>query len=233
MRIKGFQGTSLLDFPGRLAALVFTGGCNLTCPYCHNPGLVLDPEQYPDYPLAELLGDQRQRSGFIDGVVVSGGEPTLEPDLEHFLYELKGMGLQVKLDSNGLRPEILRQLLNKKLVDYLAIDLKTSPDRYSELHSCHVDSSLLIETIELTKAATCEYEFRTTCVPGLVEIADIKAMGEVIRGAGLWVLQQFVPQHALDDSFHEIEPHTSATLQEFISLATDYAAEVKLRGQSH
>lgn len=232
MRIKGFQGTSLLDFPGRLAALIFTGGCNLTCPYCHNPGLVLDPARYPDYPLDELLTDLYQRSGFIDGVVVSGGEPTLEPGLEDFLAELKGMGLQVKLDSNGLLPDVLQRLLSRNLIDYLAIDLKTAPDRYSELHSCPIDSAPLLETIELTKAASCEYEFRTTCVPGLVESDDIKIMGEAINGARLWVLQQFVPQHALDATLHDIEPHSSQTLQDFSALAVDYVAEVKSRGDS-
>jgi len=233
MHIKGFQGTSLLDFPGKLAALVFTGGCNLTCPYCHNPGLVLDPGQYPDYLLDELLADLRQRSGFIDGVVVSGGEPTLEPGLEEFLVELKGMGLQVKLDSNGLLPEVLQRLLKLNLIDYLAIDLKTSPDRYSELYSRPVDSAPLLETIKLTKSVDCEYEFRTTCVPGLVETDDIRTMGKAINGARLWVLQQFVPQHALDVTLHEIAPHTSQTLQKFSSLASDYVVEVKTRGDAH
>lgn len=233
MRIKGFQGTSLLDFPGRLAALVFTGGCNLTCPYCHNPGLVLDPGQYPDYPMDELLADLRRRSGFIDGVVVSGGEPTLEPGLEGFLAELKGLGLQVKLDSNGLLPDVLSRLLDQKLIDYLAIDLKTAPDRYSELHSRAVDDALLYETIALTKSAGCEYEFRTTCVPGLVEAADINAMGKAIRGARLWVLQQFVPQHSLDESLHETEPHSTEVLQDFLKIAGEHVREVKLRGDAH
>ena len=232
MRIKGFQGTSLLDFPGRLAALVFTGGCNLTCPYCHNPGLVLDPGQYPDYPPEDLLADLRRRSGFIDGVVVSGGEPTLEPGLEEFLCRLKGMGLQVKLDSNGLLPAVLRRLLDRKLIDYLAIDLKTAPERYSELHSRAVDSAPLLESIELARAADCAYEFRTTCVPGLVEAADIKAMGEAIRGARLWVLQQFVPQHTLDATLHDSEPHASQTLQDFAAGAAGYVTEVKLRGDA-
>lgn len=231
MQIKGFQGTSLLDFPGRLAALVFTGGCNLTCPYCHNPGLVLDPGQYPDYPLDELLADLRRRSGFIDGVVISGGEPTLDPELESFLRQLKQLGLLVKLDSNGLLPEVLRRLLEKNLVDYLAIDLKTAPQRYSELHSCHVDSAPLLETVALAKAAECDYEFRTTCVPGLVEADDIRAMGELIKGAHLWVLQQFVPQHALDSTLHDIEPHSSNTLLDFSRLAADYVDKVKTRGE--
>lgn len=230
MRIKGFQGTSLLDFPGRLAALVFSGGCNLTCPYCHNPGLVLDPGQYPDYPLEDLLADLRRRSGFIDGVVVSGGEPTLDPGLESFLQQMKELDLQVKLDTNGLLPDVLKRLLEQQLVDYLAIDLKTSPKRYSELHGCYVDSAPLLETIDLTKSAGCDYEFRTTCVPQLVEAEDIRALGMSIQGARLWVLQQFVPQHSLDVRLHESEPHSAQTLQDFSRLAADHVAEVKIRG---
>ncbi|PLX92359.1 MAG: anaerobic ribonucleoside-triphosphate reductase activating protein [Desulfuromonas sp.] len=230
MRIKGFQGTSLLDFPGRLAALVFSGGCNLTCPYCHNPGLVLDPGQYPDYPIEDLLADLRRRSGFIDGVVVSGGEPTLDPGLESFLLQLKELGLQIKLDTNGLLPEVLRRLLEQRLVDYLAIDLKTSPKRYSELHSCYVDSAPLLETIDLTRSANCDYEFRTTCVPQLIEADDIRALGMAIKGARLWVLQQFVPQHSLDARLHESDPHPPQTVHDFSRLAADYVTDVKLRG---
>ncbi|MDT8419763.1 MAG: anaerobic ribonucleoside-triphosphate reductase activating protein [Desulfuromonadales bacterium] len=230
MRIKGFQGTSLLDFPGRLAALVFSGGCNLTCPYCHNPGLVLDPGQYPDYPVEHLLADLRRRCGFIDGVVVSGGEPTLDPGLESFLRQLKDLDLQIKLDTNGLLPEVLRRLLEQQLVDYLAIDLKTSPKRYSELHGCYVDSTPLLETIDLARSAGCDYEFRTTCVPRFVEAEDIRAMGISIKGARLWVLQQFVPQHSLDARLHDSVPHPTKTLQDFSRLAADYVADVKLRG---
>jgi pyruvate formate lyase activating enzyme len=230
MRIKGFQGTSLLDFPGRLAALVFSGGCNLTCPYCHNPGLVLDPGQYPDYPVEDLLTDLRRRCGFIDGVVVSGGEPTLDPGLESFLRQLKDLDLQIKLDTNGLLPEVLRRLLEQQLVDYLAIDLKTSPKRYSELHGCYVDSTPLLETIDLARSAGCDYEFRTTCVPRLVEAEDIRALGLSIKGARLWVLQQFVPQHSLDARLHDSVPHPTQTLQDFSRLAADYVADVKLRG---
>ncbi|HKJ05788.1 MAG TPA: anaerobic ribonucleoside-triphosphate reductase activating protein [Geopsychrobacteraceae bacterium] len=233
MRIKGFQGTSLLDFPGRLAALVFTGGCNLTCPFCHNPGLVLNPGQYPDYPIDELLVDLRQRSGFIDGVVVSGGEPTLEPGLEGFLSEVKQMGLQVKLDSNGLLPDVLQRLLGRDLIDYLAIDLKTSPNRYSELHNHAIESGPLLKTISLAKSAGCEYEFRTTCVPGLVDADDIKAIGKAIKGARLWVLQQFAPHHSLDETLRDVEPHSSQTLRSLSTLAADYAAEIKVRGDTH
>ena len=149
MGIKGFQGTSLLDFPGRIASLVFFGGCNLTCPYCHNPSLVLDPDQHEDIPAAALLEEIRERRSFIDGVVVTGGEPTLDAGLLPFLRELKALGLEVKLDTNGLAPVVLEQALAEKLVDFVALDLKTAPHRYGELHRRPVNPSALGRSVRL------------------------------------------------------------------------------------
>ena len=229
MQIKGFQGTSLLDFPGRVASLVFTGGCNLSCGFCHNPGLVLDPRQYPDYPLDELFAELQQRSSFIDGVVVSGGEPTLAAGLEAFLVQLKELGLQVKLDSNGLQPRVLLRLLEARLVDYLAVDIKTAPARYAELHSQPVDVSALQESCRLVIDSAPEYEFRTTCVPGLVEAAEIAAIGELIRGANLWVLQQYVPRPEMLGEAPD-EAYPSQMFERFRQIAQPYAARVAGRG---
>jgi len=230
MKIKGFQGTSLLDFPGRIASLIFFGGCNLTCPFCHNPTLVLDPEQYPDYPLAAVRDELQKRAMFIDGVVISGGEPTLDPECINLMREIKGLGLQVKLDTNGLRPDRLERMLDENLIDYIAFDLKTSPSRYGELHSAPVDLKALTRAIALTIGAGIDYEFRTTCVPGLVAAVDVEAMGQAITGARRWVLQQFVPEHALDPTLHELTPPEASTLEEFAETARAYAAEVILRG---
>jgi pyruvate formate lyase activating enzyme len=230
MRIKGFQGTSLLDFPGRIASLVFFGGCNLTCPYCHNPTLVLDPDQYPDYPLAALLEELRERRSFIDGVVVSGGEPTLDPALPLLLREIKGLGLQVKLDTNGLAPKVLEHLLAEELLDYVALDVKTAPARYGELHTGPVNLGALSASARLLIEGSVEYELRTTCVPHLVEEADIRAIGETVRGARRWVLQQFVPGHALSEELRGIEPHSEGALRGFAEVAGGYVDEVVLRG---
>lgn len=197
LRVKGFQGTSLLDFPGRVSSLVFIGGCNLSCGFCHNPGLVLESEQYPDYPLDELFADLEQRKSFIDGIVVSGGEPTLAEGLIPFLERIKDLDLQVKLDTNGLTPQVLETLLERRLVDYVAVDFKTAPQRYSELHSQPVDVIALLSSCRLVIDTAPEYEFRTTCVPGLVDEPEIVAMGEVLRGASHWVLQQYVPRTEL------------------------------------
>ncbi len=192
MGIKGFQGTSVLDFPGRIASLVFYGGCNLSCGFCHNPTLIDDFDQYPDMPVEALLDALRQRLGFIDGVVISGGEPTLAPTLPSTLSQIKQMGLAVKLDTNGLRPDVVARLMEQQLLDYVALDVKTSPERYGELHHRPVALGELKKTVDLLLSGDVEYEFRTTCVPGLVEEKDIRNMAKLLDGGRRWILQQYV-----------------------------------------
>ena len=230
MGIKGFQGTSLLDFPGRIASLVFWGGCNLTCPFCHNPALVLDPEAYPDLDPADLLADLADRKSFIDGVVISGGEPTINSGLLPFLKEVKLLGLEVKLDTNGLAPRLIAELISKQLVDYLAIDLKTTPERYPELHSAAVSADKLVETLRLCADAPVELEYRTTCVPGWVDEDVIVKLGELIDGAPLWALQQYHPEHALCVESKEVLPYSTEQVQSFVEIAGRYAQRVVVRG---
>lgn len=231
LSIKGFQGTSLLDFPGRVASLVFTGGCNLTCPYCHNGGLVLEPAAYPDYPLDELLADLKTRQGFIDGVVVSGGEPTIDAGLPAFLCRLKELGLQVKLDTNGLLPEVVGGLLEEGLVDYVAVDIKTRPERYGELHSAgEVGTGALRQTVELLRTAEVETEYRTTCMPRLVGAPEIDAIGDLLNGAPLWVLQQYAREHAMCADWHSEDVYTPEQLRGLAGRAADYVTEVQVRG---
>ena len=229
MRVKGFQGTSLLDFPGRIASLVFFGGCNLTCPFCHNPSLVQDPDQYPDYPVDVLLDELTKRSTFIDGVVISGGEPTLDPDCIVLMREIKRLGLQIKLDTNGLRPDRLTAMLDENLLDYVAVDLKTSPARYGEMHTAPVDLQALSKSIELLMSSGIDYEFRTTCVPGMVESEDIDAMGLAIRGAKSWVLQQYVTEQEMIKDL-QLEPYPDTVLYAYREQAEKYVEEVTLRG---
>ena len=230
MGIKGFQGTSLLDFPGRIASLVFWGGCNLTCPFCHNPPLVLEPESYPDLDSADLLVDLADRKSFIDGVVISGGEPTLNSELLPFLQEIKALGLLVKLDTNGLAPQLIAELIDKQLIDYLAVDLKTAPERYPELHSGVVSPDKLVETLRLCADAPVELEYRTTCVPGWVDEHVILTLGELIDGARLWALQQYHPEHALCEKAQELSPYSSEQVRSFAGIAGNYAQRVIVRG---
>jgi len=230
MGIKGFQGTSLLDFPGRIASLVFWGGCNLTCPFCHNPALVLDSDTFPDLDAAEILSDLDKRKAFIDGVVVSGGEPTLDSRLPAFLKAVKMLGLDVKLDTNGLAPQVIAGLIDQGLVDYLAIDLKTTPERYRELHSGNVFPEHLLETLRACIGAPVEMEYRTTCVPGWVDEDVIARLGELIAGAPLWALQQYHPEHALCETARDTGSYPPERIQSFADLAGRFVQRVVVRG---
>jgi pyruvate formate lyase activating enzyme len=203
----------------------------LTCPFCHNPVLVLDPEEYPDLDLDALLADLTERKSFIDGIVVSGGEPTLDAGLSGFLTEVKALGLAVKLDTNGLVPQVIGDLLERRLVDYLAVDLKTLPARYPALHTGPVSPGKLLETIQLCRQAEIDIEYRTTCVPGWVDEEVIAALGSLIEGAPLWALQQFHPEHALCASARNTAPYSPERIQALAGLASRYVQQVLVRGQ--
>jgi len=230
MAIKGFQGTSLLDFPGRIASLVFLGGCNLSCPFCHNPDLVEAPDRLPDYPVEPLFEELEQRRSFIDGVVISGGEPTLYPDLLPFMRRIKQMGLMVKLDTNGLLPGVLDEVLRQGLADLVALDLKTAPGRYGELHDRPVDGTALQRSVALLLEGGVDYEFRTTCVPGLVREDDIRQLGTLLKGARSWVLQQFVPRYCMAASYRALDPYPASRLEGFAEIAREFVPQVVLRG---
>lgn len=230
MPIKGYQGTSLLDFPGKIASLVFFSGCNLSCPFCHNPDLLFDDEQLPDIPLDELVEDLRTRRNFIDGVVVTGGEPTLAPELEPLLRLVKDLGLLVKIDTNGLAPQVLEKLVRDGLVDFVALDLKTAPERYGELHNRPIDLAGLERSIAILKSAEVAYELRTTCVPGFISEQDIHRIGTRVRGAGHWVLQQFAPGHALSETCRELQPYPATTIRQLGDIAAEYVKKVTFRG---
>lgn len=230
MGIKGFQGTSLLDFPGRIASLVFLGGCNLTCPFCHNPPLVLSPESFPDLKREDLFAELEARAGFIDGVVFSGGEPTLEPALPELAARVRAMGLKVKLDTNGLAPLVLERLLNRDLLDYLAIDLKTALARYPALHDRPVSTEALLRSVRLALAATIEVEFRTTYVPQWVSEPVIREWGAVIAGAPLWAIQQFHAEHALAEEMRSRESAPASEVRAMATVAGEFVERVVVRG---
>ena len=191
MDIAAFVPLSLSDHEGRVAAVVFVCGCNFRCPFCHNPELVL-PER-EDRGLVDGRDIVRQlsaRRGFLDSVVVTGGEPTLQPDLGSFLAEIRGLGLATKLDTNGSRPDIVSSLLEKNLVDYVAMDVKAPRARYAEYAGAGVDLAAIERSIAILRERAPDYEFRTTAAPGLAE-GDLVAIGEWLRGAKRYVLQPF------------------------------------------
>jgi pyruvate formate lyase activating enzyme len=190
----------------------------------------LQPERLPSLEPTNLLEELARRRAFIDAVVISGGEPTLFSGLITFLESVKGLGLKTKLDTNGLYPEVLAEVVDRGLLDYVAMDVKTSPLRYQELSPCPVDPGRLEQSLQILQKGRVKGEIRTTCVPGLVEEDDIHRIGEAIRGVPKWALQQFVPASTLDESFGDLTPHSEETFKALAKSATPYAAAIELRG---
>jgi len=220
----GLQKTSLIDFPDRIATVLFTSGCNLRCPYCHNWRLVLgqrEPTLTEDTVLEVL--DSRKRH--IDAVVVTGGEPTMHSDLPHFLKKLKEQGFAVKLDTNGFFPRILERCL--PYVDYIALDVKTSPEKYRFLGAGDLRDYL--DSVDMLRRGKVDYEFRSTVVPGFVDEADIPRIGELVKGAKRLALQQFVPGDTLNKAFNNVKPYPPSIIAHFAEVLEKYVEEVILR----
>jgi pyruvate formate lyase activating enzyme len=230
MQIKGLIKTSVVDYPGKVAAVVFVGGCNFRCPYCYNVDLVLRPESLPDIEIGEVLRFLAERHGFVDGVVITGGEPTLQPDLADFIRELKALGLAVKLDTNGYRPQALRRLLQERLLDYVAMDVKSSLEKYPMVTGRKVDAKRIEESVQLLLSSGIEYEFRTTVVPGMVAVEDVDAIAQLIAGARRYFLQQFQPSSTVAPQCAQAVPYSATALKNMADAAQKWVAEVGIRG---
>lgn len=211
MIIKGIQKLSLIDYPGRVACTLFTFGCNFRCPYCHNPELVID-DGTPLIPESDVLSFLEERKGFLDGVCITGGEPTLHDDLQNFIKRVKGLGYSVKLDTNGTSPETLRRLIGERLVDYIAMDVKAPLEKYESVVRVKVDTSRIAESVEIVRSFP-EHEFRTTVVPELLTREDILAIARWLKGARRFFIQQFKPTKTLDKIFMEKQVYPADELE--------------------
>ena len=233
MNIRGLQQTSLLDFPGEICATFFVGGCNLRCRYCHNKELVLDPAALPLFTTPEALAFLQKRSTLLDGVCVSGGEPTLQGAgaLLPFLTAVKEMGLKTKLDSNGTKPEVIRKLLEEKVLDYIAVDIKGPWSKYPLITGKNMDTGVLKETVALLKDCSQEQEFRTTAVPGLLAREDFLFIAAEIAGCKKYVLQQYRPTPGvIDPSFCNGQPFSPEVIRQVADSCREYVQVVELRG---
>ncbi len=201
MQIGGVQKLSLGDYPGKTSVVIFTIGCNMRCSFCHNPELVL-PERFVDViPTDEVLDFLASRVGKIDGVVISGGEPTLHRGLTDFIKKVKKMGFLVKLDTNGTTPDVLQEFLDNNLVDYVAMDIKTAPDRYIEVTNRAIDGDVIRRSIKMIKSSGVDHEFRTTIVKSLVKPGDFDEIGQLVKGSPRYALQKFRSGITLNPSF--------------------------------
>jgi len=224
MKFSGLQKISLIDYPNKVASVLYTPGCNLRCPFCHNWRIVVDPKP-PFLHEAAALKILESRKKYVDAVVVTGGEPTMHKELPKFLAKLKKRGFMVKLDTNGFYPEVLEECL--PYVDYVALDVKTSLEKYKQLGT--KDTVGLMRTVEILKTGKVPYEFRTTAVPEFVTAEDVKRIGEMVKGAKNHAFQQFVPQDTLDKKFEGVKPYAPETISEFAETMKKYAENVILR----
>ena len=229
MRIDGLQKMTLLDFPGKVACTVFTGGCNFRCPFCHNALLVTKLPEKPDYSEDEILSFLEKRTGLLDGVAITGGEPLLNPDIADFIRKIRSMGYAVKLDTNGSFPERLKAIVGEGLVDYVAMDIKNRKEKYAETIGLkNHDLSKIEESVEFLKSGAVDYEFRTTVVEQFHTVEDIRAAAEWIGGAKRYFLQNFVDSGEL--ICEEVSGVDKETMLKMKSAAADFVPETEIRG---
>ncbi len=228
MNIHGLQKMTLLDFPGAVACTVFLGGCDFRCPYCHNAEL-LDPNFPPLMDETELLAFLKKRQGLLDGVCITGGEPLLRQELPTLLGEIRALGYKIKLDTNGAHPAQLRRILDAGLADYVAMDIKNSPERYAEtIGRAQFDVAPIRESVRLLMAGDADYEFRTTVVAELHGEEDIRAIGRWIAGARRYFLQPFTDRETVP--LAGLSAPTQAQLDRFLAIAREFVPETQLRG---
>jgi pyruvate formate lyase activating enzyme len=201
MKIGSLQRVSLIDYPGKISAIVFTQGCNFRCPYCHNPELV-SPDRYgPLIAEEDIFSFLEQRKGKLEAVSVTGGEPTLQHDLEQFLKTVKGIGYLTKIDTNGSRPDVLEGMIDKQLLDYIAMDVKGPLRKYGQITLAPVDIAAIKRSIDIITTSGVDHEFRTTVVKSQLNTRDLMTTAKLLKNARRYVLQAFVPRKTLDARF--------------------------------
>lgn len=229
VKIHGFNKLTLLDYPGRLACTVFLGHCNFRCPFCHNAGLVLNPENEPVIPIEEILGTLKKRKGILDGVCITGGEPTVHKKLPEFVQQIKKLDYSVKLDTNGTNPQMVREMVKAGLLDYVAMDIKNSPEKYGETAGIvRADLEAIHETVEFLKSGEVDYEFRTTVTRELHKKEDFLKIRRWLSGSRRYFLQ------AYKESEQVIRPvyssYSREQLENFRQLLLEEISQVEIRG---
>lgn len=230
MEIKGFIETSMVDWDGKVSSVIFLPGCNFRCPYCQNGVLIFSPEELRTIPFDEIKKSLLEHKEWIDGVVLTGGEPTIHKDLPDLIKKIKELGFLVKLDTNGANPKMMGDLIKAKIIDYVALDFKAPLDeRYNKACGAEVDLKKIKESIKILMNGEIDYEFRCTVVPTILDEDEIEAMAKSIKGAKKFVLQQFQPEHTIDEKFRILEPYSKEKLEKLVHTASKYV-RTKLRG---
>jgi len=232
MRIGGLQKSTLVDYPGKVVATIFTLGCNFRCTFCQNPELV-DPmkiKQQPQIKEGAFFDFLKSRRGLLDGVCLTGGEPLIQSDLIDFVRKIKKQGFLVKLDTNGSQPAKLKKLFQENLLDFVAMDVKSSQENYSKAVGLKVNLKNIQKSIDLIRQSGVDYEFRTTTAPGIIDKKEIEKIGQWLEDAKKFALQQFRTEKTLDKSWQKIKPYSGEKLKEMVKIAQPYFDKVELRG---
>jgi pyruvate formate lyase activating enzyme len=231
--IRGFIETSLVDWDGKIVCVVFLPGCNFRCRFCQNMGLIDHPEKYKQIPESRVLEYLDGHKDFIDGVCITGGEPTIHKDkgLTEFIKKLKKKKFLVKLDTNGSDPAYIKDLVHQKLVDYIAMDIKSPLEAYGKTANVKVDVNKIKESIDFLKSGEVESEFRTTIVPTLFGIEEIEDAAKLIAGAKKYALQQFEPDNCDDIEMKKLKPADNDSISEMMDIAKRYVKNVVYRGK--
>ncbi|MBK5251307.1 MAG: anaerobic ribonucleoside-triphosphate reductase activating protein [Peptostreptococcaceae bacterium] len=229
MQFRGWQRVSLMDYPGKIATTAFVGGCNFRCPYCHNWELVENGSNLEAISSDEVLAFLKKRSAMVDGICISGGEPTIHKELPEFARRVKGMGKLVKLDTNGANPDMIRELLDGKWLDFVAMDVKCTMERYCALTKCSADElPKLKESIEMIKKSGIDYEFRTTITREYNPSSDKEALAHLVSGAKSYALQKFrIPEGHFDEN---LSPLSKIEAEEIMEAVRPHVGEINLRG---
>ncbi|NLT19490.1 MAG: anaerobic ribonucleoside-triphosphate reductase activating protein [Syntrophomonadaceae bacterium] len=234
MEFAGLVTQTLVDYPGEIAAILFTRGCNIRCPFCHNPHLLVRTSRNaePSVTMQEIEDFLQEHKGFLDAVVITGGEPTLHPDLPDVIRIIKGMGYLVKLDSNGTNPVMLQQLMEEQLLDYVAMDIKAPLDYRKYSNACGKlsteDFFNIRSSVNLLMNSSLQVEFRTTIVPPLHTPEDIEDIAKYIKGAPLYTLQQFNPSVTWDAAYGDVAPYSKEEMQAIADLAAPYVKSIRI-----
>jgi pyruvate formate lyase activating enzyme len=231
MKIKGFIKTTFIDYPGKIASMVFLPGCNFRCSFCFNPELILESDKIEDVSEKEVFDFLEKQKKWIDAVVISGGEPTLQKDLYDFIRRIKKMGFLVRIYTNGTNPDMLKQLINEKMIDSIAMDIKAplTESGYERVTNTKDFLENVKESISLIMNSGLDYEFRTTVVPGLHSNEDIEEIAKYIKGADLFVLQKFLPENALDTKLKKLKTQSDEEMQKLVEIAQEYVKKVAWR----
>lgn len=231
MRIGGYQKLTLIDYPGNIATTVFTVGCSFLCPFCHNPELVIRSKfiSFDGDMEKNFFNHLKNRVGKIEGVCITGGEPTIQPDIIDFIKKIKAMGFKIKLDSNGTRPDVLKKIISEKLVDFIAMDIKSSLENYEKAAGCKVDTERIKLSVEMIMKSNIDYEFRTTVVPGLHKKSDFMAIAEWLNGAKSYYLQEYRDGIILNDALKKITLNKKIDLEKIKNIIKKNFGNIGIR----